>query len=205
MIQVICTDISRLTEADYRRLYDRASPERRARADRCRRQENALCCVVPEALLRFALGTDSFSVEKAPGGKPFFPDRPDIRFNISHSGSKVVLAIGDREVGVDVERHREKTDVSAIARRFFHPEELAYMEQSPERLRQRFYEIWTGKESYVKFLGTGLQKDLRSFSIFAPEPGLMRHYLMPEDGYSLSIFAPETDFQLLLLDGKQLL
>ena len=42
-------------------------------------------------------------MERAPGGKPFFPDLPQVRFSLSHSHGAAVCAVHDREVGVDVE------------------------------------------------------------------------------------------------------
>ena len=34
------------------------------------------------------------AVERAPGGKPYFPDRPELCFSLSHSGPWALCALG---------------------------------------------------------------------------------------------------------------
>ena len=66
-----------------------------------------------------------------------------------------------------------------------------------------FYKIWTGKESYIKYLGTGLKKDLRSFSIFNLE-GVKLFTPQLAQGYSLSLCTTEDRYALELLEGQLL-
>ncbi len=82
---------------------------------------------------------------------------------ISHSGGICAAAVSDSEVGVDIEvpKKRTKERLIALARRYFAPDELSYLEAAPET---RFYELWCAKESYVKFTGNGLSEGLTSFS-----------------------------------------
>ncbi len=46
------------------------------------------------------------AVARREKGKPWFPDRPEIRFNISHSGPLALCAVGSGEVGADIEEVR---------------------------------------------------------------------------------------------------
>ena len=200
MIHIICADISGLSEADYRKLYAKASPERKNRADRYRRREDALRCVTADALLRFALGTDAYTVEKNHDGKPFIKDRPDFFYNLSHSGQWVVIAFGESEVGVDVEQIRMDADIEAIAGRFFSSEEQQYIHAESSQSRNRFFEVWAGKESYVKFLGTGLKKSMSSFSILSLEPDVHLHQRMLPGGYCLCLCTTEDNIFFELLD-----
>ena len=39
-------------------------------------------------------------------GKPWFPEFPEVHFNLSHTGGAVLAALSDRPVGVDIERIR---------------------------------------------------------------------------------------------------
>lgn len=97
-------------------------------------------------------------------GKPYLADHPKLCFNLSHSGSYVAIAIADSTVGVDIEVNARKEQ--AIARRFFHSREQAYlMEQgvSEEQWKTEFQKIWTMKEAYLKYTGEGLRKPLTSF------------------------------------------
>ncbi len=104
-------------------------------------------------------------------GKPYSTGRPDISYNISHSRSLAVGALltgGAGEVGVDVEfvdrenvnRHRR------IAGRFFSERERAEL-AGAEDTALAFYLIWTRKESYLKYTGTGFDAP----DSFLAEPG----------------------------------
>ena len=39
-------------------------------------------------------------------GKPYFPEHPEVHFNISHSSGAVLVGVSDQEIGVDIERIR---------------------------------------------------------------------------------------------------
>ena len=205
MISVICTDISRLTSKDYQALYEKASAERKRRADRYRRQEDSLRCVAADALLRYALGTASYTAQKESNGKPFIKGKDNFHYNLSHAGNWVVIAYGDSEVGVDVEELRVDTDIEAIARRFFTTEEQYYVFEEDKNRRQRFFEIWTGKESYLKYLGTGLAKDMTSFSVLSLEPKVRLHHRTLPNGSLLSLCTTEMDYLFELLDAQRLI
>ena len=151
MIQVICADISNLRAEKYREFYEKASRERQGRAAQYHNTEDAVRCIVCDALLRRALRTDAYTVARMPDGKPHIPERPDFHYNLSHSGNWVVIAFGETPVGVDVEKIRQDTDTDALARRFFAPQEQRFLKESASDERQRFFEIWTKKESFLKY------------------------------------------------------
>lgn len=96
------------------------------------------------------------SFRKGERGKPYLSSHPSLFFNLSHSGQWIVLALSNREVGIDVERlHRR--NFRAIVRRFFHPAEIAFFDSVEEKdLQERFITHWTYKEAYLKLLGTGI-------------------------------------------------
>jgi len=97
-------------------------------------------------------------------GKPFLKDYSDFYFNISHSGVWVVCVIGEKEVGIDVEQIKP-VDIS-IAKRFFSKNEYQNLMQRPEQFRvEYFYDLWTMKESYIKYRGEGLSIPLNSFDV----------------------------------------
>lgn len=201
MIRILCADISSAEERVYKGLYEKASPQRKCRADRYRRQEDKLRCVVADALLRMALGTQTYQIETNEFGKPHIKGCEGFFYNLSHSGRYVVLAWGNSEVGVDVQQHGDGVNTQAIARRYFTSEEQRYMQEDP----QRFYEIWSKKESYVKYTGHGLNEGLRSFSVFETEQTVRYKYRLLEGGYSLSLCTTEDSDSLQMLDVQQLL
>ena len=101
---------------------------------------------------------DPENLRRDPGGKPYWEG---CHFNLSHSGPWVALAVGEERVGVDVECFRESRNVEALAKRYFTPEEQAFVGSS----QGRFLEIWTAKEARLKWEGTGLRTKLDGFSV----------------------------------------
>ncbi len=108
-------------------------------------------------------------------GKPYFVNS-DLKFNISHSGRYVVAAVSDFEVGIDIQK--KKADKHRIAEKNFLQGECAYINAgaNDEERHQRFCEVWTMKEAYLKNIGMGLRKPLNSFEImFRPEGPVIRN------------------------------
>lgn len=208
MAAVLCFDITRLDEAAYAALYARADAARRDRADRCRRREDAYRCIASHALVRYAaaknLGLREITVERTPQGKPYLRERADFCFNLSHSGKWAVLACGGSRIGVDIERIVMDEKKEAVARRHFTSGEQDYIFRAePARQGIRFFEIWTAKESYLKFLGTGLTRPLGSFDVLTlPEPN--RYGCLLGDDYYLSLHTREEGFSLEELSLEQL-
>jgi 4'-phosphopantetheinyl transferase len=97
-------------------------------------------------------------------GKPQVAGSP-LRFNISHSGARALIALGLCEVGVDIELPRaRRTD--DIARRFYAPgenERLFALGDAPRA--DAFFRLWTCKEAFLKATGEGLSRSTRSFEI----------------------------------------
>lgn len=88
-------------------------------------------------------------------GKPYIAGNP-IYFNVSHCGSVIAAAFCTEEIGVDIEFVREYSE--AVVRRYFTDDEKAYMNGMVdiEQCRERFFEIWTAKEAFLKLYGVGI-------------------------------------------------
>ncbi len=140
-------------------------------------------CLAAGLLLNAVLGEDCATMQNA-FGKPELPG--GMQFNLSHAGDYAVLATCSGSVGVDVERMRP-IDSMRIAKRFFHPDEYAYLSSLPDP-HAAFFSIWTLKESYVKALGFG----------FSVPP--MTYSLLP-DGASNAVFSGKTSFHFHRYDG----
>lgn len=107
----------------------------------------------------YALTNKEIQIRRHAYGKPYIKDYSQIHYNISHSGEWVVVAIGKSPIGIDVENRREDWDL--IGERVFSESEKYWSQNSYKRKAI----LWTIKEAYVKYLGTGLSKSLNSFSI----------------------------------------
>lgn len=106
-------------------------------------------------------------------GRPCFPANPDadppehaLRFNVSHTAGLIVVAVArDSEVGVDVEDTERRGRTVTLADRWFSPAESAALRALPQaQQRDRFFDLWTLKESYIKARGMGLALPLKHFS-----------------------------------------
>ena len=207
MIQVYAVNVSSINRQVYDTLYAQASPERKKRADKCRHWENAYTCIAAEALLRHAvkthLHTGKYTLETNAYGKPRIKEKPDFHFNLSHSGNWVVLAFGGSEVGVDVETILMDDKKIKVAHRFFGEQERQFVFQTEVDSHKRFFQIWTAKESYLKFLGTGLQTPLTSFDVCTmTQPRFFTHWL---EDRCMTLCTVEESYQLELLASEQLL
>lgn len=107
----------------------------------------------------------SWKVVRGECGKPYLTGTPvPLFFNLSHSGDYVVCAIGDREMGVDIQKLGQGK--LEVARRFFHPEEIRELEKWTGReQRDLFYRFWAIKESFLKYTGQGLSASLSAFRV----------------------------------------
>ena len=161
----------------------------RETVDTCSGIEDARTLLLREGLKFMGMGTyaELFTpdmLERTEDGKPFIPGLPDIHFNLSHSGDYIACAFSDREVGLDLqEQARTHTSIVRIAKRFFsakeyeailalpaedpsvvpgHPTNAADSDNSACRL-PLFYNLWTIKEAYLKYLGCGLRGGMNGY------------------------------------------
>ena len=92
------------------------------------------------------------------------------RFNISHTDGLIALAIARTRIGIDVEYTTRPGRTVELADRFFAPAEIAALRALPEaRQRDRFFDLWTLKEAYIKARGMGLAIPLSDFAYHLDE------------------------------------
>lgn len=168
------------------------NPDELARAARFHRDQDRDLFVAAHAFWRRCLA-EEFGCEPAdlifqvgPHGKPFVVDPPvrDFDTNLSHTRDRIAVAIawGGR-VGIDVEAVDRKIDPAEIAPRVFAPEEIIWMNSPSDRVEQRdrFFRLWTLKESYAKALGVGFGIDFAAHRFLPPELGGWRLVRAPKD------------------------
>lgn len=90
-------------------------------------------------------------------GKPFIGGCPQVHFNISHCAGGIICAVGDEELGVDIEMAQFDEE---LAKSVLSPDEYADV-VSAQWPDVRFAEYWTMKESLLKLYGKGLQDDMK--------------------------------------------
>ena len=115
-----------------------------------RKSEQAGCSEEAASLAASVETTGNFGKPVIPGFAPF---------SISHSGNTWAVLI-DREAescGLDIQYPR-KVEASALAGRFFAPEEQALLSSISGDTEQNaaFFRIWTRREALVKAAGTSV-------------------------------------------------
>lgn len=150
------------------------SPDERKRASNYRFDHDRHLYVLVRAALRNCLASYlnvpaaqiKFTYNHA--GKPALEEASeDVSFNVSHSGSIGLLAVGfGCCVGIDVEYMRPDLDFHALARQSFSACELSRLsELKGHELVTGFYRCWTRKEAYIKAIGDGISYGLAHFDV----------------------------------------
>lgn len=102
-------------------------------------------------------------------GRPRFDDPSLPDFNLSHSGGFVAVALGEGQVGIDLQDVNTDFDPIPLADRFFSPEEAASIRQATKAERlDLFFALWTRKEALGKAFGRGLADTLGKGSYTLP-------------------------------------
>lgn len=171
--------------------------ERLEKLNRIKTKEGRLCSMAAGLLLVYSLRTAGVSpqetiFEKNEDGKPFLKQHPALSFNLSHSGEYATIAIGDHEVGVDIEKPRY--GMKKLVDRFFSPEEKTFLEAHWSD--EEFTRFWTRKESYIKAVGKGMRMSLQEFSTIEDEV----------DGYFMQSFPIDSCYWLTVCQkGEKIL
>lgn len=146
----------------------------------------------------------ALAFERGPHGKPSLAGHR-LEFSFSRSGRVAFVAVsGAGPVGVDVERMKPGRPVERIARRLAPDEAAALADAAPAERPAALHRCWTGKEAYVKGLGTGLAHGLSSFSVAPLARGRERCSVGAWDivrapapaGYAAAVAAPGSGWRV---------
>ncbi len=114
--------------------------------------------------------------------KPFFKNL-DLFFSISHSQGIIVLAISKKEIGIDIEKVKELD--KKIIKNILNEEELRiYNNLNNKEQLDYVYEVFCGKEAYVKKLGTSIT--IKPASINLDEVTISRKIFIGKDKFIIS-------------------
>lgn len=222
MIQILYTDINSIDDKSYQLLFNDSSKDRREKASRFMHSKDQIRCIISEHLIKYAyfsVYNKAFTqaIHYSEYGKPYLPNHDTFHFNISHSGKWVILGYAKSNLGTDIEKIPDKyqNEYKEIVDSFYTCDEQKYILKTEAHLRQNlFTQIWTMKESYLKYIGTGLYKDLNSFSV---DPfkncvytngekisGLSLFSFSLESEYYISVCTTEKHYSIKEIPPKQL-
>ncbi|MDJ0649274.1 MAG: 4'-phosphopantetheinyl transferase superfamily protein [Xenococcaceae cyanobacterium MO_188.B19] len=196
------------------------SEDEKLRANRFRFAKHRRRFIAARAILRELLAgylqtsAEQISFTYNPQGKPELAssfNNIDLQFNISHSEDLALYSFNyQQQIGIDLEYLRENVDYASIAKRFFCDTEFQLISSCiAEKQQQRFYQLWTAKEAYLKAIGKGLGGGLETSEIkLDQEDNIYLHSISnkPETAsdWSLYNFIPETNFvATIALSGKE--
>lgn len=137
--------LSGTEEAELMAMLPLVRRERLCRVRLREKRQEALCAYM---ILRRAL-REQYQWEEIPPmdwdfrQKPFFPDFPQVQFNLSHTRGAVLAAVSHQPVGVDIEQIRL---LSPLAR-----QRLAGVVDE-----ESFFQNWVRREAIGKWKGTGV-------------------------------------------------
>lgn len=107
------------------------------------------------------------------GKKPYIQNNVSIFFNISHSLNWVLVAVSNKDVGVDIEFIDPDFSPNEVVHEYFSSAEVNYLDTQPNN--SAFYTLWTRKEAFLKATGQGIGDHLK----FSPSLN-GRHELDPQ-------------------------
>jgi 4'-phosphopantetheinyl transferase len=187
------------------------SPEKRARILRMRYKKDAQAALTAHRLLCYALKR-TYGIEPRPedwgagqNGKPYLKNIKGIHFNISHSGRVAMCAVNNEPVGVDVEMVRPFSD--NVIRRIMSAEEREALASVQDR-DKLFFKIWTLKEAYLKFTGSGISA-LDSITVYPTKDGIVTNaegckfaLIDGIPGYEAAVCSKTAEFTLERVTGE---
>lgn len=160
----IFTGTESFTECDLAGLWPLLSDQRAKRVDKYRYFKDRKLSALAYILLRYALIEEKGIDEKVefdfgPYGKPFIKGMPELQFNLSHSAEGIVCGLANSPVGVDI------ADIDAsnldCMKSAMHPCEQHAIKNSNDKART-FARFWSMKESFFKYIGTGIDGSIKS-------------------------------------------
>lgn len=152
--------------------------------------------------LKFSPETIEAHVSRTVSGKPYLTDHPKIHFNITNTDGLVACAFSGIPVGLDAEYIGYFPPI-LISKALTESEQAILSERgsSPELKREWFLRLWTLKEAYVKWTGTGVDTNLKAFSFSFAENSSD----VPGGDYNVSCSDPEVYCFQKKFSGNQIL
>ncbi|MCM1115139.1 MAG: 4'-phosphopantetheinyl transferase superfamily protein [Clostridium sp.] len=184
--------------------YSTISEQRKEKINKLRFPADKRLCLGATLLLDYALKKHNlneadmqYSFNKY--GKPYFSDKKDLHFSISHAGHYALCAVSDKEIGCDIEQIGRVS--LNIAKRFFSDDEYSKVQEADEKDKSIILtKLWTLKESYIKAMGKGLSEPLNSFSV----TNIDNFHTASFDslnGYIISVCSKYKDLKLYIIDN----
>ena len=186
MLKYEIKDLSEFTDEELEKYFSYMCDSRKAKVKELKNEHLKRCTIAGEIIARKLLSDVSgktpeyFIITIDCNRKPQIRNYEGLFFNISHSESKIAVAVSNEEIGIDIEVMRPYS--LRLAKKICNEEELLYIfghlpdeteftENANKDTLHRFFEIWTAKEAYFKCIGTGLPslRKMKALSLDFPK------------------------------------
>lgn len=151
-------------------LIENLDNEERLRAGRYHFDADRNRSIISRSFLKVLLAKEiglhatEVKIKKDSFEKPYLSSNPSLYFNISHSGDFILIIIGDKKVGIDIEKINYTQDYSDIIPTIFSKYEIDELLGCSNKTLT-FYKFWTRKEAILKAIGKGINEDLKSITV----------------------------------------
>ncbi|MCQ2345283.1 MAG: 4'-phosphopantetheinyl transferase superfamily protein [Paludibacteraceae bacterium] len=184
MKYLVFDDMGCCTDADVKRLQGVVSKQRLDKAMRYKFLFGQWACLKTyEMLLNLLNAAEIPDWEENEWGKPFIKGGP--YFSISHCKNALMVGVSEKPIGVDVERVRN-ADIALVERTMNREERDCILNAADRALK--FTELWTRKEAWLKWKGTGIIDDLENVLLDVDENRIITQS-DPEKGYVWSLIS----------------
>jgi 4'-phosphopantetheinyl transferase len=165
-MKILHLNLSNINEdEDWESLMPFISARRREKISRYKHIEDKVLSLYGELMVRMGLSkelglnTDDLKFDFNEYGKPYCHIYNHMKFNLSHTRTCIIVCFSEnKEVGVDVERlSNPPFEIMDLC---FHKNEIDYVKNPKVSKIRSFFEIWTKKEAYLKWKGTGMVSNL---------------------------------------------
>lgn len=170
-MEIYAVKILNISEEELGKLCLLFDSDKKYKVEKFVNKKDKIRTVIGEILIRtiivenLKIDNKDIRFKKNQYGKPYLKDYQNFNFNISHSGDYVLCVIDNKFIGIDVEEVKH-IEYEEISKNCFAIKEFEYIVNQDLKFQlDRFYEIWTLKESYIKCCGQGLSIPLKAFSI----------------------------------------
>jgi 4'-phosphopantetheinyl transferase len=147
------------------------SKDEQIRADKFLFEEDRKTYIISHAVLKTILSKNlnkkpfEISLLSETKSKPIIVGNP-IFFNLTHTRDAFAFAISKQHyVGIDLEKINQSIDFISIMKKYFSKKERDYILESGCNPRNRFFLLWTRKESLLKALGIGIINELSDIDV----------------------------------------
>jgi 4'-phosphopantetheinyl transferase len=151
-------NINEVKKEEYDTFFSLMSDKKKGRISRFKNDDDKKRSICAEMLAkreiakRYGILPCNVILDAEENGKPYAKNL-DIHFSLSHSGDYAVCALGEKPIGIDIQKivpYNEKT-----AKKVCSQSELEIVEKSDDKSAE-FIKLWTKKEAVMKMEGLGI-------------------------------------------------